>query len=189
MEKAIIRQRIAVLRDNWPEKERIKMNKLIEKNVYGLKEFEKAKAVMLFVPFRSEVDTLPIIKTALKLKKRVILPRVEKTLAEKKLLAIEINDVKKDLKTGAYGILEPFKKAKEVTPEEIELVFVPGIAFDKKGSRIGYGGGYYVRFLKNIPLSKRIGIAYSFQLAGNIPSTKHDLKVAKVLTEKGVKLC
>ena len=183
--KSAVRKKIAVLRDALSKKDSPVMDRMIEKRILGLEEFKKARSVMFFASFRSEVNTFPAIRKALELKKHVVLPKV----TGKKLALFEVSCLERNMTRGSYGIMEPRASCKKVNAKEIGLVFVPALAFDRKGGRIGYGGGYYDRFLKGIPLSKRIGLAYSFQVLERLPQKQHDLKVAKIITEKGVTIC
>jgi len=120
------------------------------------------------------------MEEALRKGKRVILPKVR----GREIYLGEIKDREKDVEKGSFGILEPKKTSKKATTKGIDMVILPGIAFDLKGQRIGYGEGYYDHFLKKIP--KRIpliGLAYDFQVIKNISGKKHDKRVSKVITE------
>ena len=91
----------------------------------------------------------------------------------------------KDLKKGAYGILEPKKLiANEVSEDQIDIVLVPAVACDQSCNRIGYGKGYYDRWLKKIPKKARIGLAYESQITGTLPKDKKDVQLGMVITEK-----
>lgn len=91
------------------------------------------------------------------------------------------------LSHGAFGILEPNpQKHPPVLPEDIDLVLVPGLAYDLQGNRLGQGNGYYDRFLEKIPTTPTIGIAYGVQLLHCIPSEPHDREVAYLATERGI---
>ena len=87
-----------------------------------------------------------------------------------------------DLEKGAYGILEPVSPV-EVNPKEVDVVLVPGIAFSKRGDRLGFGKGYYDKFLADFTGAK-IGICYDFQMVADIPSSPHDIKMNAIVTEK-----
>ena len=121
------------------------------------------------------------MEEALREGKRVLLPKVR----GREIYLGEIKALEKDVEKGSFGILEPKEVSfKKVSPQEIDLVILPGIAFDLKGGRIGYGKGYYDRFLRKLP--KRIpliGLAYDFQVVKNIFGKKHDRRVSKVITE------
>lgn len=186
-QKKLIRRRVLALRDSISKEVIIRNSRSIEANVFKLDEFKSAGTVMFFATFRSEPDTIPMIEQSLKSGKRVVLPKVAKT-QRAKLVPIEIKDIKADLTAGAYGIPEP-GSGKKLSPADIDLVFVPGVAFDAQGRRIGYGGGYYDNFLKEVVLEKRIGIAFGLQVLEEIPCRDSDLRVNKIITEKGVLIC
>ncbi|MEW6040723.1 MAG: 5-formyltetrahydrofolate cyclo-ligase [Elusimicrobiota bacterium] len=157
--------------------------------VIKLNDFNHAKNVMIFYPLKTEVDTKKIIKLSLKRQKRVLLPRVIRTKKSKKIIPQEVKDLKKDITRGTYGIMEPAPVKRVFPYNKIDLVFVPGVAFDKQGYRLGHGAGYYDSFLKKIPGFKTIALAYSEQLIKMTPREKHDLPVSRIITEKGEIKC
>ena len=185
--KETIRRKLKSLRDSITEKERRLKSKLIEKNLFGLKELKNANTVMFFVSFGSEIETIDMIKKALGSKKKVVVPCVMKN--PKRIIAVEITNPDTELEVGAYGILEPKNKTKEVHPGEIDLVLVPGLGFDSGGTRVGYGGGYYDLWLKNFSIEKRIGLGFDFQVISKIPTKENDLRLGKIVTDKRVIDC
>ena len=147
-----------------------------------MEDYTKAKVVMFYVDMRNEVMTKNAIKRALAHGKRVIVPRVKKGYG---LLAIEINSLD-ELAPGTFGVLEPAEK-EEIALNEIDIVVVPGVAFDKKGHRIGYGGGYYDNFLPKLRLdAKKVAVAFEMQIRDLIPVEFHDVKMDMIITEKSV---
>ena len=102
--------------------------------------------------------------------------------------AYEILDLEKETTKGSFGILEPINEVVEdkrlIKPEEIDLVIVPGVAFDKNMNRIGFGGGFYDRYLSLLKSScKKVGLAYQFQIVEKIETEEHDMKVDMIVTE------
>ncbi|MCG0274933.1 MAG: 5-formyltetrahydrofolate cyclo-ligase [Thermosediminibacteraceae bacterium] len=159
-----------------------KMSEKIISTLFSLDEFKKSKTVMLYVDFRNEVMTQKAIEDALAMGKRVVVP---KTIKGQGLLAIEIKGTH-ELKPGTYGVLEP-EKNEGLDPKLIDLVVVPGVAFDKRGYRLGYGGGYYDRFLPKLrPDAKKIALAFEIQIAEYLPEDPHDIRMDAVITEKAV---
>ncbi len=161
----------------------------IKKNLYSLPEFKTAKNILFYVSFNNEVNTINIIKELLdKKEKNIIVPFVEKN--NPMLQLSELKDFN-ELEPKTFGILEPKKnKIKKIDANKVDLVIVPGIVFDKKGHRIGYGYGYYDRFLKTLKESaKKVGLAFEFQLIDKIPEEKHDIPVDIVVTEKKAVNC
>lgn len=150
-------------------------NKIIESS-----EYKNSKTILVYVSFNGEVDTHKFIQYALKDHKKVCVPKI--VSKKEGMKAIEISEFE-DLKTGSYGILEPASFNREIDEESINLVIVPGVAFDLKGGRIGYGGAFYDRFLKNISKDTfKVAIAYDFQILKNIPMEVHDEKIHRIIT-------
>ncbi|MBL7056028.1 5-formyltetrahydrofolate cyclo-ligase [Candidatus Woesearchaeota archaeon] len=187
MMKEKIRKEILAKRDSLSEEEKLEKNTKIKNALYSLEEFRKAKSIMFYVSFNNEVDTREIIKELLEKKeKKVIVPYV---LEGNKMLQVsKINDFN-NLEPGTKGILEPKKEIVEgFDTESIDLVIVPGTAFDRKGNRIGFGYGYYDIFLEGSN-AKKIALAYDVQLVENIETEDHDVPVEVVITDKEVILC
>ncbi|MCX6773197.1 MAG: phosphoribosylglycinamide formyltransferase [Candidatus Micrarchaeota archaeon] len=151
-----------------------------------LPEFNDSKCIMLYWSKGSEVHTDGIIESALSLKKKVVLPVTKKE--EKKLLLFELKDTR-ELVKGAFDIMEPLPiPDRAVDPKEIDLVVVPGVSFDRRGHRIGYGMGYYDSLLKEVH-AKKIGLAYGLQILEHVPNEPHDVAVDMIVTEEGVIAC
>ncbi|KXG78429.1 5-formyltetrahydrofolate cyclo-ligase [Fervidicola ferrireducens] len=164
------------------EKEVMEKSEKIMSHLFELEDFKKAGLVMFYVDCRNEVMTKKAIEKALAMGKRVAVP---KTVKGEGLLAIEIKSTD-ELACGTFGILEPVNNS-IVNPFEIDLVLVPGIAFDRRGYRLGYGAGYYDMFLPRLRKGvKKIGLAFEMQLADCIPAEAHDVRMDAVLTEKGL---
>ncbi len=135
---------------------------------------------MFFASFRSEVDTVPMIRQALQSGKRILLPKVKGNALE----LFEITDLDADMASGAWGIPEP-RTGKPGHLEDVDLMVVPGAAFDERGNRIGYGAGYYDKLL---PAFKGMTVALAFeeQIVLNVPVDAHDVPVRKIVTEKRI---
>lgn len=164
-------------------------SKLIKKNLCTLDEFKKAKNVMFYVSFNDEVDTHELIKELLADKeKNIIVPFVQKNNP-----ILQLSEIKNfnELEPGTFGILEPRELyIREFNHKKLDLVILPGLVFDKKGCRIGYGYGYYDRFLKTLSKDvRKIGLAFELQLVDEIPKEKHDVPVDILVTEKRVLKC
>lgn len=151
-----------------------------------LSEYRGSKGVGAFASTSGEINTLPILEGILRDGKHLYLPKVIKNETR-----FDFHPVK-DLKTmtpGPFGILEP-SGHKAAPWKELDLVLVPGLAFDHKGNRLGFGRGYYDRVL---PLLNRstltVGLGYSFQVVERVPVEPEDIPVAALLTEKGFTYC
>ena len=162
--------------------EKSQKSDIIKHKLFSEEEFKKARLVMFYVSLKDEVNTLNMIDEALKVGKRVCVPVILKE--DKRLVAGEIKDRKKDLERQHFGIYQPKTgKVKEVGLEDIDLVVVPGVAFDRYNVRLGRGHGYYDRFLCALPnKTKTIGLAFDFQVVENLPKDSHDIPVSKIIT-------
>ncbi len=182
-EKAEIRKEIlGILRCQGPVS-RGQKSLIIQRKVISGEDFRKSKVIMTYVSMRSEVDTTYLIEKTLEEGKRVVVPYVDTT--KQVIVASELISIN-DLVKGPFGIRQPKDgPARKVNLKEIDLIMVPGIAFDKKNMRLGRGKGYYDRFLAEEDLSsaKRIGLAFSFQIVDSLPSDPHDMPVSQVITD------
>jgi len=150
-------------------------SKKIAKNLFSLDAFNEKTKIMFFVSFGNEVHTHDMIKKCLG-KKTVIVP---KTFGDY-LLPCKINSLK-ELRVFELGILEPVKE--EFFPvKEIDVVIVPGLAFTTRGERIGYGKGYYDKFL-SVCKATKIGLAFEEFIIDEIPTDKHDVTVDFVVSD------
>ncbi len=152
----------------------------IEERLFSLPEFKSARAILFFVSFRSEVETVPMIRRVLGDGKRVILPKVK----GKELELFEIHNFDKDVSPGAWGILEPCETA-PAKLDALDIILVPGAAFDERGNRIGYGAGFYDKLLSEFK-KPTIAIAFEQQIVPKVPTDPHDMPVQKIVTEKRI---
>lgn len=145
--------------------------------------FQSAREIYCYASFREEVKTESLIEEAWKAGKRVAVPRVE----EEGKMDFYYIDSLEELSCGYQGIPEPAKDvSKAALPEAAgTLIILPGAAFDKSGNRIGYGKGFYDRYLNAHPCCRRMGLAYQIQCVESIPAKPHDACVEAVITEKG----
>jgi 5-formyltetrahydrofolate cyclo-ligase len=176
--KTNIRKEMLSKRNALSEKQARQWSLMIKTNLYSLPEFASAKKYMIYVSKGNEVYTQDLIEENIK-RKRTSVPAVTKDGIKPSL--INFFD---ELKVGAYGILEP-KKITEVNREELELVVVPGVAFDVHGNRVGYGKGFFDGFLRWVNCPK-IGLAYEMQLVDKIPKEKQDVPMDIIITEKRI---
>lgn len=177
-----IRRHIREKINSYSELEKSKKSAIIESRLFNEEEFKKAKFVMFYVSLKDEVNTLSMIDEAISAGKRVCVPVILKE--DKRLIAGEIKDRRNDLERQHFGIYQPKSgHVREVPLQNIDLVIVPGVAFDKNNVRLGRGHGYYDRFLSGIPnRTKTIGLAFDFQVVENLPRDSHDVPVWKTIT-------
>lgn len=189
-EKKALRKKILALRDALSVEERRSKSAVIEERLFSLPQFIAAQTVALFVSFRTEVLTESIIRRALSLSKVIVVPVTD--LPRKQLLLSRITDYDTDLAPGTWGIPEPKAGCiRPVTPDELDLVITPGAAFDRQGSRIGYGGGFYDGLLRSMPARKPVvSLAFALQIIDAVPfDLAHDVPVDIIITEEEIIDC
>ena len=182
-----LRQQILSARNNLTTGQLIQQSKEVHKNLLSLKEIIECTTIFVYVSFRSEVETLTLIKTFLNLGKTVTVPITR--VKEKRLDAIRITDPETDLVPGYCNIPEPGEELclrQKADPTEIDLILLPGSVFDKRGGRFGYGGGYYDRFVSSIPRALRVGLAFDLQIVEKAPLQAHDELLDFIITETAV---
>ena len=178
-----LKESILQKRNSLSKEEIIEKSKKIKDALFNLEHYKKSKIIMFFVSFNDEVYTHDMIKMALK-NKNVIVPKVVHHEIEPSVI-IDFDNL---VPSGKFGILEPIE-AMKLAYKNIDLILVPGIVFDKGGHRIGYGLGYYDKFLAKVPKAIKIGLAFDFQVIDKIPREMHDVPVDLVVTEEKVIDC
>jgi 5-formyltetrahydrofolate cyclo-ligase len=183
-EKIALRKKILSKRNSLTIAEIKEKSLKIKSSLFNLKEFKEADNIMFFVSFRSEVMTDFMIKEALDLGKKVIVPRVNKRTTS--LQISYIDDFNTDLTFGAYGILEPKSdQCQRAKKNDVDIVIVPGAAFSVEGNRVGYGLGYYDRFFDNLNKDvSKIALAFELQIVKKVPTSKYDVTMDMIITEE-----
>lgn len=183
-EKRRLRRRVLAARDALPETERRRRSAAACARALALPELAGATTVLAFAAFGSEVDTRPLCEAVLARGQRLCLPRVE---AQREMVAVAVGDLDRDLTPGAWGIPEPRPGLPVVDPGEVDVAVVPGAVFDARGSRAGYGGGFYDTYLLRLrPGVPRVALAFELQLVDDVPRLPHDLPVTVIVTEQRV---
>lgn len=158
----------------------------IMRRLEGFSFYARADVIMAYMDYRKEVMTSQFIEKALSEGKRIALPLAIPDTHQ--LVLIGVNDLKNDIALGFKGIREPkYNKERIITPEEVDLVLVPGVVFDERGYRIGYGGGYYDRFLRGTDACK-VGLAFELQIH-HVPEEEYDIKMDYIITEDRIMNC
>lgn len=182
MNKKDIRKAVLAKRDILEQQNKKAMDEAIFNKIVKLKEYNEAESIFIFISFGSEVDTHRIINHALERGKRVAVPRINKA---KKAMELKVIKSLDNLKPALYGILEPGEEAEDIEPDELGLIIMPGVAFDLSGGRIGYGGGYYDRFLNEAKeTTPRVALAYELQIVDILPLEPFDKKIHGLITEQ-----
>lgn len=181
MLKGEIRQSMQDKRWAMAEVLRGKAAQAIMKRILGMPSVAEAVRIFCYVSRPPEVDTWELIAALLDRGKEVYCPRM---LSGDTMEAVRIDDIQ-DLKRSKFGIFEPLTNQDTAAAEEMDVALVPGLAFDRKGTRLGYGKGYYDRFLRDGDIIK-IGIGYAIQIVDTLPEAPHDMGMDMVVTESEI---
>ena len=184
-DKNQLRRHFKAVRAGLLEGERRAIDAAIAGNVAGLPEFAEADGVFTYLSFGAEVDTRILIECAWTVGKAVALPRVVPGTRQMRWYAVDSLDC---LERSSFGVEEPpADPAREVTPRDFHtpVALVPGLAFDREGYRLGYGG-FYDTFLPTFP-GTSMGLCRAAQLADHLPHEDYDMPVDEVVTEHGLR--
>jgi len=181
-EKHKLRQFILNKLRNQNQKERNEKSSLLENKIISSREFQSSKIIMLYAAMSYEVETIDIIEHALRVGKVVLLPRINTAIKE--IIPCKIKDLEKETYMCKYGFREPNQSIDVFhDTSKIDMVVVPGIAFDSHNNRLGRGAGYYDRFLVNLTdTTARLGICFDFQVQEHVPCGPHDQPVDFVIS-------
>ena len=187
--KSSIRKQSLALRNAMNPEECIFKSKNIMQNILLLSQVKKADYILCYAGYKSEVMTNDLIKELLKMGKQVYLPRV----SGDEMDFYRISELSQ-LTEGYKGIPEPEKDCTDLFTKELweqnrekAVMFLPGAAFSKTGARIGYGKGYYDRYLERIFCEERIALCYELQIVESIPVDEHDIPVTTIVTEEKIR--
>jgi 5-formyltetrahydrofolate cyclo-ligase len=176
--KRELRTRMRSVRGVLPAAARDTRSRAAIARLAELPEFTRARTWVAFSAIQKELDPAGLVVIGREQSKRVGLPCVmgnELVLREWVAGAERVE--------GAFGILEPDESAPVIAPMEVDFVLVPGLAFDARGHRIGYGRGFYDRLLPTIPNAFRVGVAYDFQVVPELPDEPHDVAMQCVVSD------
>lgn len=181
-EKRKIRKEILEKLKSQNKEKVLEKSAVVKKRLFESEEFKKAGCVVFYVSMANEVSTHEMIDESIQMGKVIGVPVVIK--GEKDLTISQISDRIRELENGPYGLSQP--KAAEIKPisyDDMDLVLVPGVAFDKDNNRLGRGKGYYDRFLTKLPKHAiTIGVCFDFQVIESVPRLPHDIPVRMFLT-------
>lgn len=182
MTKNELRQKYRALRDSFGEEFINKASNSTSNNLQKIEEFVKADIVLLYYPTKNEISPLPIFEICLKMGKTVAFPVCQKestTLMFKKVTSLDM------FSPSSFGIFEPNEECEIIIPTEKTICITPALLFSKDGHRLGYGKGYYDRFLKDFN-GISIGFSYSDCVLDFIPHNAHDIPLDMIITESEV---
>lgn len=164
---------------------KMQKDKSITERILADERIANSDTVLLYASFGSEISTVSLIKQLLANGKRIALPRCESS----GIMTFHIIDSPECLSEGKYGIYEPSGSLESPAITKNTSAVVPGLAFTEKGFRLGYGGGYYDRFLSKFPFVYTVGVVYEELIAESLPSLPHDITVNAIATEERMVLC
>lgn len=180
--KQQLRKALLERRDALPPNVRESASQAITERVIGLAAFRQARTVLLTMSIKTEWNTTALIQHVLGAGKRLVLPRMLRDTHE--LACHAVTNLDRDLVQGVWGIREPDPSVcLRLSPEELNLVVTPGIAFDREGYRLGYGAGYFDRLFQSAPQAERVGAVFSDLLVNTLPREPHDVAVQWLITE------
>jgi 5-formyltetrahydrofolate cyclo-ligase len=190
MDKDTLRRQILADRKILPEAERQAKQQQIFLRLLSVPGVQTAQTILLYLDFRGEVETSEILAWGWQTGKTMAVPL---TLKEsRRIIPVQIRS-HADIQPGSYGIREPKPEIAEkgtLPAPTIDIVIVPGVAFDRRGVRLGYGGGYYDRFLPMLRSDTvKIGLAFELQMVERVPVEEHDVRLNYVVTEQRIIDC
>ncbi len=181
-EKNRIRKSLLERRNRLSPTEIYEKSQLIQSHVLNSNQFVKSNTIGVYFPVGTEVRTEKIIRNSIRTGRIVALPRTELEGMEFHQLC---NENLQDLILGKYGVREPPRVGRPV--RKIDLLIVPGVAFDNQGSRIGYGRGYFDRYMMKAKISFSLGLGFKFQLVSySLPQSSLDQRINGLSLETGI---
>lgn len=185
-EKKALRREMLARRRAFSAEERVRASDMICTRARALRPLQEARTIMLYAPMAEEIDIYPLMEVLLAEGQCVALPEItgRGMMEARELPAMDA------LTDGAFGIRTPDPvRGRRVLPETMDVIIVPGAAFDAAGGRLGLGGGYYDRFLPRAGRALRLVLAFDFQIVPNVPMGAQDARVDVVLTERRMISC
>ena len=172
--------------ENLTKEELSEKYKKIEHKLFEFANFMEAQLAFLYTPTSNEIPTEGIIKKALQIEKGIVLPVF--TDAKNAINLYKINRYNQDLVTSANDILEPdIEKCKKISVEDVDIAIIPGLAFDDKGGRIGFGNNFYNKLITKLPETcRKVSLAYEDQIVDQIQMESRKFTVDIIITDKRV---
>lgn len=180
-EKALLRNAMRAKRAELDDARQALDSKAVFRRICELEIYKNAQIIMAYVAVRGELSLYNLIEDVFASRRKLLLPRCE----PRGLMTARLVHSMNELIPGAYGIREPARESEMFPPECIDLILVPGTAFDRAGGRIGQGGGYYDRFLPQTQ-ALRVGVCHDFALFERLPQADNDVRMDMVVTPGGI---
>ena len=182
--KRALRREVLALRDALPQADRVERSRRIADRLLALPELAEVRTVMAFSSFGSEVDTAPILERVAERGARLALPRIQ----DGEIVPVTYRPGE-PVTEAAFGALEP-SEGDVLASTEVDVVVTPGVAFDRGGFRVGYGGGYYDRFFRGARVEMfRVAVGFAVQVVEEVPHGLGDLPMDALVTEDEVTRC
>ena len=178
-DKADIRRQVKKLRNEMSQDDCRRRSESICQRFFSLDSFAENNCICAYISKGNEVDTIPIIEKAWSEGKSVYVPKVYGEIMH--FIRIDSFD---DVAKGNFGIMEPVSD--DISDPEDGVIIMPGVAFDAELNRIGFGGGYYDRYLESHDNLLKVALAYDFQIVRHIDSEENDIKPDLIVTEKHI---
>jgi len=184
--KSEIRKTTRAKRDALSKKERSEKSAAIMKQLFDFANFLESRIVLFYMSNNSEVDTEPMVRKALEIEKIVALPLIDPEKQE--IVPFKVDNLERDVRPRYRKIREPIpQRCKQIPVQHINLAIIPGIAFDVRGGRIGYGTGFYDRFIPQLDITTRkVALSFECQIVPQIPMEPHDRYTDIIITEKRI---
>lgn len=180
MDKKQMRNDMLHQLNKFSEQEHAKLSRIIQERFIATEEFKHAQTIGITISRSPEVDTRPIIEAAWSAGKQVVVPKCNAGTREMDFRRLKTYD---DLEIVYNGLLEPIVSRTESVPkDEIDIQVVPGVIFSDNGYRVGYGGGYYDRYMSDFK-GPSMALAFDVQTNKLVPIEAHDVPVKKIMTE------
>lgn len=187
MEKVQLREKLQKCLLEMSEQQRNAKNKKACRNLISTPQFQNASRVMLYLSLPYEADTSEAILCAWQLGKTVAVPKI--SWQQRHMIPVQINSLETSFSTEVVGLRNPVTGV-PMAIEEIDLVVVPALGFDRKGNRLGHGGSYYDRFFANTALrAQRCGFAFAEQMVEAVPMRNHDISMDFLVTDEEIIYC
>ncbi len=187
LDKQSIREEMLKARSALDPADRTTKSAEMARRLFAAPEFVDSTDILFYLSTETEAQTDEMIRRSIALGKNVYAPLTDKQTGELKISRIPGLDI--PFVRGAFGIREPAESVVDIcSPSVLDLIVVPGVAFGVDGGRIGYGGGYYDRFLERHK-AQRVAIAFDFQVLEIVPQNPRDSRVNKIITEKRAIRC
>ena len=184
--KAQLRYSLKATLDAMSTNDRSAASSQLTDQILGSKAYRDATTILAYAALPTELSLDPFINTALDEGKAICIPAID--WAAKSMQPAQIQNLDTDLQTGRYDVRTPNERCPLVEPKNLDLILVPGLAFDSKGHRLGRGAGFYDRFIDSLNIANRppiVGVCFGCQIIEKVPTEPHDHPMDLVITENG----